>query len=104
MLLFEGVRPSLPPLAPHPGPLPRRGEGDFPFPFPSTLGFLVSRIGSGCGFGLERLLFCEGRFASFTVLGPFTNGPYENPDLFSFMEVSYEIRRPLLFVEFMVVF
>ena len=28
------------------------------------------------GFGLGGLYFCEGRFASFAVLGPFTNGPY----------------------------
>ena len=28
------------------------------------------------GFGLGGLYFCEGRFASFAVLGPFSNGPY----------------------------
>ena len=42
----------------------------------------VSRgMGLGGGFCLGGLLFCEGCFASFAVLGPFTNGPYDWPSI-----------------------
>ena len=62
---------ALPPLPPHPGPLGERGfvGGDG--------GGLVVGVGCEDGWVRKSLSFCEGRFASFAVLGPFTNGPYE---------------------------
>ena len=63
-------------LVPRLGPRPPSGRGGL---LVVDGGFML--VAEGCGraggFGLGSLSFCEGRFASFAVLGPFTNGPYE---------------------------
>ena len=68
-------RPFVRPGHTHPDPLPPRGRGDSPSS-PPVLGSRFRGMGLSGGFCLGSLSFCEGRFASFAVLGPFTNGPY----------------------------
>ena len=71
-----GVLLAPPPRALAPALARREGEGVL-LVVDGGFSLVVGVWGSGVVFVLGSLSFCEGRFASFAALGPFTNGPYE---------------------------